>query len=441
MGKKNKNQTAKNTDKKNKKQEVKKEAQCNNNIATFLTLDQTDASINSAKALKSENRFGNNNRDPIINFSNDDAPFKKLENPEDLSTIVCVGHSVEKNGVVIQAGNFKPHDFANKFNSQFLSKFDERNKGVVQDLYLVCCEAGLVNSDYSLAKQISDELVTRGFTSVKVHAIKPTDPSINAMHVTIVSQGGLTATTGALHVSVFRDKEYETFQEFEGKAAQGKIRANDPEKSDFMAKRLLYWNKTNVKAIYDEPANTIQPDVNGAARRVANRASAAVNRTKATANNNNKSEQSVTTPLTLDVTVGALMAYARQLREEAASPFSCFLFLMSKRKNDKAQELNAIAESLKGLNGSNVNPAAIRKQVTTAIVGKTNKLYKQGFFGISIFGKCRTRQLIESIEDGSLNKYIADSGLKITDEDKSLERTENIEKSFKNKTTGFKKKQ
>lgn len=128
----------------------------------------------------------------LIPFVRDNSPnpfdvFKE----QDLAASVWVGHSgTGIFGKPAFVGDYHPGDFVDRFDEEFNKKFVGLKDKVV-DIFLVGCEAGLVDENgRSLAQEIADHFYSKGFINAVVHTVAnpPISQYVN-MRVSVVTAG------------------------------------------------------------------------------------------------------------------------------------------------------------------------------------------------------------------------------------------------------------
>jgi hypothetical protein len=108
---------------------------------------------------------------------------------DNLRSMIFLGH-----GCTHDYGGYTPKEFAKRM----AKLFRKDQMAMLQHLYLVGCDAGLIKDDgQTLAQEIADELANIGFTNVQVHTIaKPENASGEALYVEVIDRPGLSSIQG-----------------------------------------------------------------------------------------------------------------------------------------------------------------------------------------------------------------------------------------------------
>lgn len=108
---------------------------------------------------------------------------------EQLKSLVYLGH-----GCTTDYGGYTPKEFAKRLAKQF----PKEQMLLLEHLYLIGCDTGLIQEDGStLAQQIANELHDAGFKNVQIHTVaKPENASGEALYVEVIDKPGFSSLLG-----------------------------------------------------------------------------------------------------------------------------------------------------------------------------------------------------------------------------------------------------
>lgn len=225
------------------------------NTRQIYTVGKEDKGLTSCAEKVGAIFYPHNNRQ-IANLANSVSLYRSTQ--RNFQSFVFLGHANTE-----AFGGYNAEQFAKQVSLQFANIEDK--KILVEDFYLIACDAGLIQEDgTSLAQNIANELHKVGFIKAKVHSISPPEGVVGeSLFVGVLERRGIAnfisdAREGYINAYLFNKEDAETyFKLFE--SGNKKI-TNTLAIEEYKKNRALVIVKdANPHDVLDEPHNIFIP--------------------------------------------------------------------------------------------------------------------------------------------------------------------------------------